>query len=404
MDPMSEHTKLFERAAARYEVPDLPMADLVKRRDRKRRNQRIAAGVVGIAVFVAAIWVVTSVSSLDRSETSVVPGGDVTGPAVSPGPEPGPQPDPYGAVDDFGFIVLPPEGATPSSPENGNLVLYFSGRGIAAGRALTHIFVYADGRLIWSREGQLPQGANEPNTGFFEQRLTPEGVELMRSEVISSGLFECDDLLCRKQGLPFMVGGDSNADPLAFWGEIVVVNDGDQLGRLFGWNYLPSEGDVIATPEQENALAILDARLTNPASWLPASAWADQEIRAYVPSRYKVCYGGFETETIERERVLNALPGPAEELLRAEDAEPNGVGGQFGQPRVTIYCSDLPTEDARVVIRALDEAGVEREQINAEATFDYQLPLKEQTVSIYIDPYVPGAPHNWSAGWCIPCG
>ncbi len=54
---MSEHTKLFERAAARYEPPDLPLDGLLKRRDRKRRNQRITAGVVGMAVFVAAVWV-----------------------------------------------------------------------------------------------------------------------------------------------------------------------------------------------------------------------------------------------------------------------------------------------------------------------------------------------------------
>jgi Tol biopolymer transport system component len=90
MDPMSEHTKLFERAAARYEPPDLSMDGLLKRRDRKRRNQRIAAGVVGIAVFVAAVWIVTSGLSLDRSETSVVPGGDVTGPAETGPAETGP--------------------------------------------------------------------------------------------------------------------------------------------------------------------------------------------------------------------------------------------------------------------------------------------------------------------------
>ena len=58
------------------------------RRDRKRRNQRIAAGVVGIAVFVAAIWIVTSVGSLDRSEKSVVPAG--TGPVRTGPAETGP--------------------------------------------------------------------------------------------------------------------------------------------------------------------------------------------------------------------------------------------------------------------------------------------------------------------------
>ena len=63
---------------------------VLARRDRKRRNQRIAAGIVGIAVFVAAVWIVTSGLSLDRSETSVVPGGEVTGPAETGPAETGP--------------------------------------------------------------------------------------------------------------------------------------------------------------------------------------------------------------------------------------------------------------------------------------------------------------------------
>ena len=35
----------------------------------------------------------------------------------------------------------------------------------------------------------------------------------------------------------------------------------------------------------------LQARLTNPGSWLPASAWKQRKIRAYVPSRFEVCAG-----------------------------------------------------------------------------------------------------------------
>ena len=88
---MNEYTKLIERLGERYGVPDLSTDRLLHRRDRKRRNQRIAAGVVGIAVFVPAIWIVTSGLSLDRSETAVVPGEHVTGPA-----ETGP---PYGEPD-----------------------------------------------------------------------------------------------------------------------------------------------------------------------------------------------------------------------------------------------------------------------------------------------------------------
>jgi Tol biopolymer transport system component len=58
------------------------MDSLIRRRDRKRRNQRIKAGVVGIAVFVAAIWVATT-GPFDQSQTEGVPGGGLTGPAVT---------------------------------------------------------------------------------------------------------------------------------------------------------------------------------------------------------------------------------------------------------------------------------------------------------------------------------
>jgi Tol biopolymer transport system component len=80
---MTDYTKLIERLGERYGVPAMSTDHLLRRRDRKRRNQRIAAGIVGIAVFVAAVWIVTSGLSFDRSETSVVPGGNVTGPAVT---------------------------------------------------------------------------------------------------------------------------------------------------------------------------------------------------------------------------------------------------------------------------------------------------------------------------------
>jgi Tol biopolymer transport system component len=76
---MTDYTKLIERLGERYGVPDLSTDHLLRRRDRKRRNQRMAAGVVGIAVFVAAVWIVTSGLSFDRSETPATPGGAETG-------------------------------------------------------------------------------------------------------------------------------------------------------------------------------------------------------------------------------------------------------------------------------------------------------------------------------------
>ena len=64
---MAELRTLVRGEMERAGSPSYSFDDLGRRRDRKRRNQRIAAGVVGIAVFVAAIWVVTTVGSFDRT-------------------------------------------------------------------------------------------------------------------------------------------------------------------------------------------------------------------------------------------------------------------------------------------------------------------------------------------------
>ena len=395
---MIDEREVFEKSFRRYEPEGGSFERLVRRRDRKRRNQRIAAGVVGIAVFVAAVWIVTSVGSFDRTQPAV------TGPTVSPAPDLSPipevdQPDP--SLSKVNLIDLPPEGAPSSSPEHGELILSVDGRGMAAGRALTHMYLYEDGRLIWWREGDLPAGVDEH--AILEQRLTPEGVELLRSEMMASGLFD------RSR---YFVGGEADPDALRFWGGMGVRNGERFVELQFGW----FSGDPIMTAEQEHALELLDARLFDPASWLPASAWADQEIRTYVPTTYRVCYGG-TTETIERDRLLHAIPGPVQELLEARDAENEDFNMyiSFGQwadgVRVKGYCSELTTEEARDVVRGLNDGGFEREELPtyangpngweyAHATFEYifSVPDPVGTAALWIDPYFPDG-----AAFCMTC-
>lgn len=65
---MNEYRSLLERAGSNFPALDLEHETILQSRDRKRRNQRVAAGVVGIAVFVAAVWIVTSGASSDRSQ------------------------------------------------------------------------------------------------------------------------------------------------------------------------------------------------------------------------------------------------------------------------------------------------------------------------------------------------
>jgi hypothetical protein len=86
--------KDLEQAERVFVSPERSFDRFLRRRDRKRRNRRIRAGVVGIAVFVAAVWIVTSGLSLDRIQKSVAPAGEVTGPAETAPPLSQASPEP----------------------------------------------------------------------------------------------------------------------------------------------------------------------------------------------------------------------------------------------------------------------------------------------------------------------
>lgn len=84
---MSELKALLERAERAVSVVPLPpdgLDGLQRRRDRKRRNQRLSAGVLGMAVFVSAVGVVTTGLPFVPTETPVVPGAAGNGPALDP--------------------------------------------------------------------------------------------------------------------------------------------------------------------------------------------------------------------------------------------------------------------------------------------------------------------------------
>jgi hypothetical protein len=224
---------------------------------------------------------------------------------------------------DKGFIGLPPIGATPSAPESGELVIQYrlDGRG----------WVYADGRLITLR-----------SSGFLEQRLTPEGVELLRSEIVSTGLERYQPA------------------PGPWIHNVIQVRIGD---RLVGYH--------ANFPER------LRERLADPASWLPASAWANRQIRAYVAPRYSISYHA-QPQTLDRSRILYLLPSTAEDMLRDKDAV--AEYGQLGSPAfppllpITFYVSELTTEEARALAQALDDAGLKRDKGLGELGYSFEIP------------------------------
>ena len=75
---MTEYRPVLERVRSSFPDPQMPFEGVLRRRDQRQRRRRIAAGVVGIAVFVAAVWVVTSGLSFDRTQQ----------PAIQPTPKP----------------------------------------------------------------------------------------------------------------------------------------------------------------------------------------------------------------------------------------------------------------------------------------------------------------------------
>ena len=78
---MSDLRRILTRGVGGATPPPDGFERMLRRRDRKRRNQRIIAGIVGIAVFVVAVWIVTNGWVSERAPTPLAPG--TTGPTDS---------------------------------------------------------------------------------------------------------------------------------------------------------------------------------------------------------------------------------------------------------------------------------------------------------------------------------
>jgi hypothetical protein len=140
--------------------------------------------------------------------------------------------------------------------------------------------VYADGRVIWQRwtpsgdPTEVPSGATRFDTTFVQQRLTLQGVQLLQSKILATGLFDHDLNLRLDQGWVY--------------GQVGV---GDQIVTLSaGGGCCGGGGNPLATPAQRSALDWLKKLVADPAKLLPTGAWADKKIRAFVPALYLAAF------------------------------------------------------------------------------------------------------------------
>jgi hypothetical protein len=240
-------------------------------------------------------------SNVSRTASDAVPGSTTIPPDERPPPTtPG---------DASTTAPLLPEGA-PSTPHIGELIA--SVVADVGGRAY---YLYADGRLI-SLSGQ----ANAEG-GMVEQRLTPEGVERVRSESLSAG-----------QSTPDMLAG--TVEECAGSGACVRGGDGRYL-RILPGPVSPAHARLVSY------MRTLDASL-------PKTEWADRQIRTYVPSRFNVCLGTYANlpdraipVQVELATVLSAFPAAAGELFASREAH----GG--GPP--CLYSFETTLEEARAL-------------------------------------------------------
>lgn len=221
---------------------------------------------------------------------------------------------------DRGFVGLAPDKASPSSPEEGELVIAFL-TPAPGDWGKSWFLVYADGRLVFDREAAMPEGANRFWSGWLERRLPPEKVEELRRDVLAR-------VRPDSPGVPF--------------GGLLYVRD---AGRL------------VSVPAISGA-ADLTTRLVDPASWLPPSAQGDLEIRAYVPSEYAACWGTSPPSS-DPSRILPLLPAAASELLRSRNTDRQPYG-RPESPDGYDLCAVITAKEARGIVDALERSGLER--------------------------------------------
>ena len=146
--------------------------------------------------------------------------------------------------------------------------------------------LYADGRIIWQEwtpsgdASVVPDGARRRDTGYVQSRLTPQGVQLLLTKI-----------------------GPGATD-------------------------LPSDHPVAGL-------------VAYPRRWLPASAWATAQIRAFVPARYLAVIDAGRPN-------ISLMPSPAGEVL-----------SQY-KPLLRDLCQAMTTGKTRGTPAGLRDAGYSR--------------------------------------------
>jgi hypothetical protein len=322
------------------------------------RRARSIGRALGATVGIAATAVV-AVALIGALSTRNLVGGP--GVPASVGPSPAPTP--------ASIVGLPPAGATLSEVTTARLVLSYEGNLRGGDNAF---WLYADGRLIWTRYSTAPAGV-EPFVGFTEQRLTPVGVESLRRHTVDTGLFSTDGAY----GGGGLVGHTG-----------VQVRNGDRVVTL-GWCCGPATSERPApSAAQAQLMRDLSAFLADRSAW-PAAVWTDDTERPYLPARYAVCVrqlvsdGHFDNT--DPAAIREKLPLAAQELLARWTRAPDD------------FCSVMPTADARELAVALLDARILRARPVNESWVRFEMadPSGRGVLWYSFEPVLPDGTSTW---------
>ncbi len=380
---MSDVEQLVRKALRHHEaevpVPDPSEARPVSVRARRRQVlNTVGAGLVALALALGAM---TGVGALLRA--------DPRRPAIEPTPTPTASP--------LVPVTFPPAGVDPSTPVTGEVVIRFSAEDVTevslpeADRwERIAINVYADGRVIWSRCGDvldtlgadadvqayvgcvpssIPEASAALSTGWVQQRLTPEGVEFLRSELLATGLFE--------RGFESVT---PNSTDLLDWLSIDVL-DGDRMV-----NVRADYQVVDLNPPTPNELASLEHMqeiFLDLEAWLPDSAWADEQITAFVPSSYSFWF---------KRGSVNALlrDAPSVEVVRA--LEPQDLPTPADELLTRGRCGVVTLAEARAIVDGFEAVGISRSPEMSSADIIAVLAIDtEPGAAVYFEPNLPGS-------------
>jgi hypothetical protein len=268
-------------------------------------------------IIVGAVVVVGVVAGLDALRSSDEPplASAERDQAVPTAPSPEPS-----------FTLKGPEEA-PMEPAVSEAMLHL--RWDRGARGDEEVAVYADGRVIWEI------GDGDP--GYLQMRLTPEGVERLRSRSVSTGLFEQDQGLTLDHGPGIMEVRRGDRSVIIGWGEDPSV--------IRSWAKAVAPRGLgrtsAATGEQEIEVIELVKFFRDPKAWrLPRRMYVQSEASPFLPSRLVVVYDLGEPD-------WSTLPSPAREVVSA-NLQTLGPDG----------CQVISTDQAWEMARALRQAGI----------------------------------------------